>query len=219
VLTFPFPILEFKHVTWLEWLWTGFGLVIRFIEHTDRNYCAIANLHCGSVQHVLSLLSLLYLNQWMFPGSRPCRLTAISHQPLILLPSRDFSVMAASPRYIALAQTTFNSYSIVALHSRYLAMAASLALQFLLWTTMPDCSLLKALHPELPTGMPPFLLFQGLCFWGLWLAPPSLWTGFYGDYSCCSHLKAHRPKRFPDKVPGSWGVPSSSFSKGCVLDV
>jgi hypothetical protein len=90
VLTFPFPIWEFKHtVTWLEWLWTEFGLVNGFIKHiqtlTTSNYWAVANLQFSSVRHVLSLLSLLCLHQRKFPGSRLCRLAAISYQTLTLL--------------------------------------------------------------------------------------------------------------------------------------
>jgi hypothetical protein len=33
---------------------------------------------------------------------------------------------------------------------------------------MQHCSLLKAIHLEKSIGIPPFLLFQGLCLWHLW---------------------------------------------------
>jgi hypothetical protein len=49
---------------------------------------------------------------------------------------------------------------------------------------MLHCSLLKAIHPEWPTGVPPFLLFRGLCLRCLCLVSPSSpWLGFHGDYS------------------------------------
>jgi hypothetical protein len=47
---------------------------------------------------------------------------------------------------------------------------------------MSHCSLLKAIHPELPTGVTPFLLFRGLCLWCLWLVSLS-WLGLHDIYS------------------------------------
>jgi hypothetical protein len=38
-----------------------------------------------------------------------------------------------------------------------------LALAFQLSGVMSHCSFLKAIHPEWPTGMPPYILFLGLC--------------------------------------------------------
>jgi hypothetical protein len=49
---------------------------------------------------------------------------------------------------------------------------------------MLHCSLLKAIRPEWPTGIPQFFLFRGLCLWHLCLvSSSSLWFGFHGVYS------------------------------------
>jgi hypothetical protein len=46
------------------------------------------------------------------------------------------------------------------------------------------CFLLTAIPPKSPTGIPPFLLFQGLCLQRLWsVSPSSLWLSFHGVYS------------------------------------
>jgi hypothetical protein len=44
---------------------------------------------------------------------------------------------------------------------------------------MLHCSLLKAICPKWPTGVPPFLLFWGLCL----VSPSSLWLSLHGVYS------------------------------------
>jgi hypothetical protein len=88
------------------------------------------------------------------------------------------------------------------------------------------CSLLKAIRPEKPTGVPPFLHFRGLCLWRLWSASPSFPVARFSrrllsNCSLCSLLKAARPEWFPDKVWASAGVPPTSlfFSQVCALDV
>jgi hypothetical protein len=47
---------------------------------------------------------------------------------------------------------------------------------------MLHCSLLKAIRPKRSTGIPPFLLFRGLCL----VSPSSLWLGLHGVYSSTS---------------------------------
>jgi hypothetical protein len=93
-----------------EWPYTGFRLVNRFIE-TYRSSLqvttALSLIHtlCSSLQHVLNLLGLLCLHQWTFlcsrayvlAGSRPTHINFL----LFSLPSKDSSVMAAGPHYIA----------------------------------------------------------------------------------------------------------------------
>jgi hypothetical protein len=47
------------------------------------------------------------------------------------------------------------------------------------WLYTLHCPILKAIHPEWPTGVSPFLLFQGLCLG----SPSSLWLSFHSVYS------------------------------------
>jgi hypothetical protein len=91
---------------------------------------------------------------------------------------------------------------------------------------MSHCSFLKAIRPEQPTGVQPFLLFRRLCLWHLWSVTPSfpvarLSRWFPSNCSRCSHLKAARPARFPDKVHAGIGGPLSClfFSNVGVLEV
>jgi hypothetical protein len=120
-------------------------LVTEFTEHlqivTTSNYSAIANSHAlqfttaytKSSQSVSSPVDVFLL-----PGSRPRRLAAISHQPPSLLTA--VSRLPCNGSWFSLyslgtdrtENTASNSYSTVALHNRYLAMAVSLAPQFLL---------------------------------------------------------------------------------------
>jgi hypothetical protein len=74
------------------------------------------------------------------------------------------------------------------------------------------CSRLKAIRPEQPTGVPPFLRFQGLCLWRLWSASPSFSVAQFSRWLLrnCSLLKAARPERFPDKMRAGPGVPTLS---------
>jgi hypothetical protein len=86
------------------------------------------------------------------------------------------------------------------------------------------CSLLKDIRPEKSTGVPPFLLFQGLCLWRLWSDSPSFpaarFSGWLlSNWSRYSLLKAARPVRFPDKVRAGPGVSPSSSISGCAFDV
>jgi hypothetical protein len=81
---------------------------------------------------------------------------------------------------------------------------------------MLNCSLLRAIRLEWPTGVPPFLLFRGLCLRHLCLVLPSLPTARFSrcllsNHSRFSLLKADHPKRLPDKARVSLGLlPSSS---------
>jgi hypothetical protein len=83
---------------------------------------------------------------------------------------------------------------------------------------MSHCSLLKAIRPEWPTGVPPFLLFRGLWLQRLCSVSPFFpWLGFsrclLSNASCCSLLKAARPERFPHRVSVGPSVPPSSSSE------
>jgi hypothetical protein len=87
---------------------------------------------------------------------------------------------------------------------------------------MSYCFFLKTIRPEWRTGVPSFLLFRGLCFWHLWSVSPSFpWLCFQqcilSNRSRCSHIKATRPERLPDKVqvrPDLSPPPSFSDRKG-----
>jgi hypothetical protein len=84
---------------------------------------------------------------------------------------------------------------------------------------MLHCSLLKAIHPKWPTGVPPFLLFRGLCLRCVYLVLPSSMSWFsWWPFSNCPRwtlLKATHSEQLSDKVPVSTGVPSSSSSGWC----
>jgi hypothetical protein len=129
----------------------GFGLVIGLTEHllivTTSNYSAIANSHTLQFTKVCTKSSQSAMSSPvgvpLLPGSRPRRLAAISHQHSTLtavsrLPCNGIWLSLYSLGTDRTENTASNSYSTVALHSRYLAMAVSLAPQFLLWANMPQ---------------------------------------------------------------------------------
>jgi hypothetical protein len=102
----------------------GFELVIRFIEHLQTVTTVLLLIHtfCSSLQHVLSLLSLLSspVDVPLLLGSCPSRLVAISHQPPTLLTavSRLSHNHSCSLIYSlgtdCIENTSPNNYSIVA---------------------------------------------------------------------------------------------------------
>jgi hypothetical protein len=71
---------------------------------------------------------------------------------------------------------------------------------------MSQCSLLKAVRNDEPTGISPFPPYRGLCLWYLRLESPSFllaWISrrLFSHGSRCSLLRVVHPKRVPDKVP------------------
>jgi hypothetical protein len=58
-----------------EWLYTGFGLVIGFIEHLHKVTTMLSLIHTlyNSLQHILRLLSVLSLRQLSGNGFQSCR--------------------------------------------------------------------------------------------------------------------------------------------------
>jgi hypothetical protein len=74
---------------------------------------------------------------------------------------------------------------------------------------MPHCFHLKAIRPEQPTSVPPFLLFLIVVLRFTFVA----WLGFtrflLSNCFRCSLFKAVRPERFHDKVRACPDVPPS----------
>jgi hypothetical protein len=183
----------------------GFLLVIGFIEHLQNvttNNCnsltelptpktTVTTTHIKSSQFAMSALAVAW---WWIP-------TMCSASMLTFFPADDClttnSLLQLSCLQHLATDHTENTvplllFPIVALQTCLFAkLSLSNGCRTFAYITvvaqqrvyMPNCSLLKAIHPEWATGVPTFLLLWGLCSRRMCLVSYSLGLSLHGVYS------------------------------------